>query len=207
MTVLEVEQAWVLIHETLDQYDPERLMNLRPPAEPSAVTALEQTLGVTLPEDLRISLLTHDGEHWQRRGVLPGAWELSGTQAMADNWTFLNRWYVADREEEQQDTFLDNPKLFSRVRRLVYDPAWLPVTDNSGHHLCVDLAPESKGQSGQVIRWVKALGPERVVAPSFGSYFLNVARKLQRHYAGRASESNDRTRHVQIPPQDSGESA
>jgi len=53
-----------------------------------------------------------------------------------------------------------------------WSPSWVPFTSNGGgDHFCLDLAPSSKGTSGQVIKYSGELPSRRLKASSFSKWF------------------------------------
>ncbi|MFK7601603.1 SMI1/KNR4 family protein [Deinococcus sp. SM5_A1] len=196
--IMSVNQSWQMIHDTLDEFAPQRLKNLRGPANESAIGKLEEKIEVVLPDDLRESLLVHNGEEWQGQGILSRAWELLGTEDIVYHHVLLNHSHFSEEAQvwylefgTTNDLDWDDPQLFARVKKTLYDPAWIPIAHSGGgNYLFLDLAPELKGKQGQVLSWIKSYGPEKTVAASFSAHLSGVARRLSDYYQKRASGKN-----------------
>jgi cell wall assembly regulator SMI1 len=136
-------------YRTLRDEEPE----LSPGATEAEIAAVEATLGLRLPEDLRALYLVTDGA-WQSSGLL-GFWHL---------------WAVAALPEEYHDGrpgsygWFDNPLdtnyvVFDagppgHVRRLSGNDWWVTIaSDDNGNHLAVDLDPDIDGGYGQVLQF------------------------------------------------------
>ena len=75
------------------------------------------------------------------------------------------------------------------IRKDWWNAAWIPIThDGGGNHQCLDLAPASKGKTGQIITmWHD--GPDReLIATSFRGWLGDFEKKLE---AGELKYSED----------------
>lgn len=122
------------------------LHHLNPPASESALQALEQHFGVTLPPAFKAYYRHHDGqsalEDWQ-----PGEtrWlpleEIISTQA---------RWQQFVVQHFGAVQRLDGAEM--GVQSALFHPLWLPfMEDSDGSLYCLDFAPTADGDEGQVI--------------------------------------------------------
>ncbi len=76
------------------------------------------------------------------------------------------------------------PKQFScppgAIHAVYAHSGWVPlVTDNSGNHIGVDLAPGKKGTWGQVILFGRDFDTKFVLAPNWGDFLLIFAKDLE----------------------------
>jgi len=64
------------------------------------------------------------------------------------------------------------------VKRVYWNPRRIPVTDNSGFHVMLDLDPTADGQYGQAIEFAEE-GPTKVIAASWADYLDGLANGLE----------------------------
>ncbi|MFF5449481.1 SMI1/KNR4 family protein [Streptomyces sp. NPDC012888] len=85
-----VEDSWSRIEAWLARHAPVSHGRLRPPARPEEIAAAERRLGVAFPDDLRASLLRHDGvELAEGTPVLSYCGPLSGVADIVRSTEFL----------------------------------------------------------------------------------------------------------------------
>ncbi|MEL6982910.1 MAG: SMI1/KNR4 family protein, partial [Actinomycetota bacterium] len=131
----DVDVIWDEFEDWLGRHQPKKLGTLRPPATVAEVTELEVTLGRELPDDVRRSLLRHDGEQEYQRSVHPAfallsvaeaAQTISGNRRLGDEEDFGDWWW--------RDSYL-------------------PIASSgSGDYCCIDLDAEP-GADDRVIIW------------------------------------------------------
>lgn len=58
------------------------------------------------------------------------------------------------------------------IRKDWWNARWIPFTHNGGgDHLCIDLAPDVAGRTGQIITMWHDMGERELKAPSFEAWF------------------------------------
>jgi cell wall assembly regulator SMI1 len=162
------------IHVWLAANAPEVLASLRPGATEEAIRAAEREMGVTLPDDVRAAYRIHDGQEWGHDLVYGRQWlplaDVVGTwrslKKMIDGETVA----PADKVPAKEATRAD-----------YWHPAWIPLASNeSSHHLCLDLDPAPGGRVGQIIYWWHDMdSPRSVAAISFADWLEELADELE----------------------------
>ena len=154
------------------------LMRLNPGASEEELLDLEQHLGISLPEDFRNYLATHNG---QTGGIEMLFCEpLLTTSEIKQTWT---DWYEVGEDGEMNDDCAEfmsaHPEGY--VKPLYTNPKWIAfTTDYGGNHLGLDLDPDVKGTSGQVIIFGRDEDEKFLVASSFTEFLAMVVRHLKK---------------------------
>jgi cell wall assembly regulator SMI1 len=65
------------------------------------------------------------------------------------------------------------------IKPVWWNPLRLPLTDNSGDHILADFDPAEGGRLGQILEHSHEVGPERILAPSFGAWLTSLADGLE----------------------------
>lgn len=122
---------------------------------------LEKELKMKLPDDLKASLLIHNG---------------TDKEMMDDGFSLLSTEYIKDEYDTWNDllkdgTFKESDKIVvndKRIKKKWFDKTWIPVTtDGSGNNHCLDMAPAKDGVAGQVITLWHDHEDRKVIADSF----------------------------------------
>jgi cell wall assembly regulator SMI1 len=173
---MSIADDWIRIAAWYDGNTRPGKFRLNPGATPEAVAAFEYVIEAELPADFRESLLLNDGG--------TDAWilwhgELLTLDKIREQWEMYREWqangdYAVEGDEDWTPNAIDGPikPIFWNVRRL-------PITDNGGDHLALDLDSPPDGHYGQVIDHSHEVGPERVVAPSWSVFLSQLADDLE----------------------------
>lgn len=168
----EITRIWKEIDAWLALHWPQGLEDLRPPATPADIEALEAMLGATLPAALAESLQVHNGQGGHFGFLLPSG-HLLGTAEIAEHWrcwkSLLDAGQFRGLAAESQSGVLPD----------WWSTGWVPITHNGfGDHHCLDLSPATAGAVGQVVAiWHDQ--PERtVVAPSYTAWLRRLLEDL-----------------------------
>jgi cell wall assembly regulator SMI1 len=126
-----VVASWARIESWLDAHAPGTRATLNPPAEPTALAAVEAAIGRRLPPDVASSLRCHDGAgpdgHARGRFMLLDGYIPLGTIGIVDQWRMLGK---------------SLSRLGDDMVGRWWHPLWLPVgLHNSGDTLFVDQRP------------------------------------------------------------------
>jgi cell wall assembly regulator SMI1 len=160
-----ITSMWARFDGWLADNWPEGLRSLNPPASDEQIAALEQALGVALPEDYTASLKVHNGQSGPGGGMFDGSLYLSADEVLAQwaVWKDLQR-------DGPFDEFRSDP--VNGIKDDWWNPAWIPFThDGSGNHLCLDLDPAGAGRPGQIITMWHDMAERELLVPDFGSWF------------------------------------
>ncbi|MDX3134669.1 SMI1/KNR4 family protein [Streptomyces europaeiscabiei] len=128
-----INESWSRIEVWLAENAPRTFAKLAPPAEPSAITAAEEAIGLTFPDPLTESLLRHDGTGYAV--LLPPFWMPSSTHGILKAWRRRTEIYAsifADAEDTDPEAE-DGPW---------WHRQWIPfAADGGGGELVIDQRP------------------------------------------------------------------
>ncbi|MEV7011111.1 SMI1/KNR4 family protein [Streptosporangium sp. NPDC051022] len=138
-----VNLQWARIERWLRANAPATYRTLAGPARPGTIAVAEAQMGLRLPNDLRASLLRHNGSTGRNgaRGFGPMGDELMGVRQIRDTWRTLCG--TDDRQGEAETGAEPDP----RTER--WDGRMVPFgVDGAGGHLLVDSVAHDVGESG-----------------------------------------------------------
>lgn len=136
-------------------------------AAPADIVSLETHLGRAIPEELKTSLLRHNGLENISKGQLLTAEEIK------EEW---NTWAGVEDLDELES--LNEPNEY--IQSCFFDKAWIPIdADGGGNGHLIDLNPGPKGTVGQVVFLCHETGGEGPVYPDYATYLESVAKELE----------------------------
>jgi cell wall assembly regulator SMI1 len=146
-------ERWANAHKTS--------LRLRPGTPESAIAAAEQKMKLRFPDDLRASMLAHDGQEDAEDafGFLAGCDRLQPLDAIVARWEEeVELWEEGDENVLEDD---------ARLHMAPWNPKRIPIAGNrwwDGDNTYCDLFPGPEGTSGQIITFVSecdlvVLGP------------------------------------------------
>jgi len=145
-------------------------------ARVETIARVEKAMGVALPDDVRVSWELHDGGRTESAWILSQG-DLLSMEKVGSLWTVNQNMQAADGwglgddyRPERRD-----PKM----KPIWWSPARIPLTDNGGSGLHVDLDPTWAGIRGQILEMDHEIGPERVLAPSWSAFLETWADDLE----------------------------
>ncbi len=127
-------------------------------------------------DDLRASLLIHDGEDWQHgiRWLPDGMVLLSVAQILA-RWHEQQTYYARWGEDEYVDDYQDA----GRIRNVIFHPQRIPIAEQGGVcGLWLDFTQGPEGVAGQVIMDITECD-FIVLAPTFRAFLARYAELLE----------------------------
>jgi len=162
----QVNAAWERIEKWYATHFPAHELPVG--ASAADITALETHLGLALPEELKASLMRHNGlERWTRG-------ELLSTEGIKSEWSelaFELDHGTFDDWELQENDF---------IQKCWFHKSWIPVDwDGGGNGFYIDMNPGPKGKAGQMIFLEHEVGPEGPHFPDFVAYLEDAAGKLE----------------------------
>lgn len=120
-------------------------LNLQSGANDDELQLLENTLGVTVPDEVKSFYKVYNGQVWN-----PGVnsfvrnLTLSPISEIIDNWKFLEEEFDPDDDME--------PDIGEEMKPFLWNSKWIPIAENGGgDYLCIDTDPSEKGIVGQVL--------------------------------------------------------
>jgi len=161
-----VNKAWDKIEAWFAKNDPTAKLN--PGASASDIHDLETKINLTIPEDLKVSLLRHNGvadPHWSKGN-------LNSIEEIIREW---EGW--ADMEEDEMADA--GPKDNEYIQPYFWSKLWIPIdADGAGNGAVVDTNPGPKGKVGQVLHFDHGMGPSGPLYLSFADYLEDACDSL-----------------------------
>lgn len=165
-----MKDLWKRFEKWHRDHAPHLLEGLRPGASPESVEEAQGEMGVLFPEDLKESLLVHDGG----AGVI-GSYDLLSLDRMVKDHAMHCR-IAADGIDEDEGKTDET----GSVRLVWWDRGWIPiVTDFGGDGYCVDTHPAPKGRRGQVIKFYHDDSPRPLLANSYREWLEAIVVDLE----------------------------
>lgn len=151
-----------LLEEIIEQlrFDlPGLAASFNPPATEEELRKAEEELGFSLPAELRELYQIHNGQSEDGPGFFFGLPFLSLEDMLAE-WRI---WAELEEEYAMEGGHYSVPAAWIKERYI--NRYWLPISkDWGGNHLGIDLDPDEKGVSGQVINFGRDEEVKYVVA-------------------------------------------
>lgn len=150
-----MKAVWKRIHAWLDENAPAGYGHLRPGADAKAILAAEAAMGLKLPDDVKASYRTHDGQE-KEPGLIGGeGWYLLSLKELVEQWQ-------RGSESDPKDT-----------RRVPV--AW----GRAGDCVFLNLGPDAGETARLMIRRRDRTEPDHL-APSFSAWLADFADQLAR---------------------------
>jgi len=181
-----IEASWKQIERWLETHAEELLDELEPPAPPSRIERAEEALGIVFPLDFRTSLLIHDGQRPRSPSIFDTHYCLLPLKESVETRRILLDTVATLRSGGA----LMEMKAPPGVQSVWFDEKWIPMAEAGiRDQLCLDLAPDSGGRIGQVVRYVGDEQRRYLIANSFEEWLDAFATKLG---AGQIRARRDR---------------
>ena len=157
-----MKDLWQRIEFLMMARCPNRYARLPGPTSPTEIGNAEETIGTQFPDDLRQLLEIHNGTGDDRVGAagLLETYFLCSAQDIAKRWKYWRDF--SDFEPEIED--------HPFVKRMAWNPKWIPFASNGESHFCIDLDPAPGGTVGQVFYHHYQVGPQQVYARSLREF-------------------------------------
>jgi cell wall assembly regulator SMI1 len=144
-------------------------------ASDEEVASFENAIGARLPDDVRESFTLHNGGLDHTSILWYG--ELLSLSQILQRWRTLCEWQAEDgwglgdawKPEEIQGP----------IKPSWWNPKRIPLVDNDGDFLILDLDPPGNGQHGQIIEHSHETGPASVLADGWSQWLTMVANDLE----------------------------
>lgn len=185
-----MQNLWQRYEAWLAANYPDGLQALNPGASDAQLSALETTLGQTLPDDYRAWLAGHNGENDTDLGMM-SAGEFLSTERTASEW---QKMVTLAAEVGGPITTESEPD--GHIVPVWWHRGWIPITsDGAGNLECLDLNPGPAGTVGQVIDFDHETVHRTVVATSFRAWIEQFVADVE---AGEYAYSDDYGRFIPI---------
>lgn len=148
--------------------------DLNPGATPEAINQTESALGLSLPDELKESLLRHNGSvegSWPKGELL----SLERIEGEARVWREL----LADGTFNDASDF-DGSQGSNKLKNGWWNNGWIPLdADGGGNGAFVDADPGPSGTLGQVADMDHEVGPNGPLFDSLSEYLADIAATLE----------------------------
>jgi cell wall assembly regulator SMI1 len=176
-----MKETWNRIEKWLQNNASKVLENLSPGTNEDKIREFENLLDIKMAADLKESYLIHNGQITDRYPLI-------------DDWNLLsldnamNEWKLMKNLHERGD--FDTPACASEgVSSDWWNIKWLPILSNgSGDFYCVDFAPTSEGNIGQIIHFSHVDSLREKISNNWYDLLLEYALSLEN---GRYKFRND----------------
>lgn len=163
-----MKELWKRVEQYLQDYQPDVLRTLAPPATAKNILDLEKELGVILPKDFTEFLKIHNGQQNDGVACLVGLEFLSTGRILAE-WKVWKEL----RDSGDFDDLIAQPQ--NGIKALWWNPLWIPFTYNgSGDNFCIDLDPDTEGSVGQIITLWHDSAEREYKAANFTEWFSRI---------------------------------
>ncbi len=175
-----MERIWDKILEQIRQISGDIYVSVDPPADPSQIRLLEETVGVTLPQDFCGYLSALNGQKdteeqtRDRNRELPllGYHPFLSISGMIETWDMMNELF--SKEAEPLEWVAED-----KIRPYIWRRHWIPFTEYEGsQYLILDCDPGKNGTYGQVFLWCSGMDYSEIVADSFEEFSKEILARL-----------------------------
>lgn len=175
-----MERIWDKILEQLRQISSDIYASVGPPAGLSQIRLLEETVGVTLPQDFCGYLSALNGQKdteektRDRNRELPllGYHPFLSVAGMIETWDMMNELF--SKEAEPLEWVAED-----KIRPYIWRRHWIPFTEYEGsQYLILDCDPGKNGTYGQVFLWCSGMDYSEIVADSFEEFSKEILARL-----------------------------
>ena len=151
---------------------PEAILQFNEGANENILLDIQNSLGLQLPENVQRLYRLHNGQQAKSANVFN-----------REAWLSLERvqqvWQAMTQQMASMDD-QDGLSLDDEVQAVWWHKSWLPLTDDGqGAYLCVDLAPTSAGEVGQIIRVLRDNMSRSLEAQSLEAWLENHVEALE----------------------------
>lgn len=168
-----IAESWKRIAAWVEEHAPAYGFKLNAGASTKAITAFERTIETKLPDDFKESVRLHDGGDGS---MPPNEGEFLSLDQILQQWKMYKGW-----QEEGNYANDDWPPrdIKGPIKPIFWNLKRIPITDNSGDHLILDLDPPKEGVYGQIIHHNHEVGPTEVLAPSWADFLRQLVEDLE----------------------------
>lgn len=175
-----MERIWDKILEQLRQISSDIYASVGPPAGLSQIRLLEETVGVTLPQDFCGYLSALNGQKdteektRDRNRELPllGYHHFLSVAGIIETWDMMNELF--SKEAEPLEWVAED-----KIRPYIWRRHWIPFTEYEGsQYLILDCDPGKNGTYGQVFLWCSGMDYSEIVADSFEEFSKEILARL-----------------------------
>jgi|SRR5581483_608276 len=176
-----IAEAWRRIDRWFETFAPAYAHTFLPGVTDKELAEAEAILGVTLPADMKASYQIHNGVSTSNEIFLSGK-DLSPLESLIELWK--SQLDLSKRDPawaQQAPIWVTESGIYppQPVQPVWWHQAWLPFMGTSDNFWCLDLAPASLGQVGQILEWDHEVGPWKVRFSSIEALLSTYADQLE----------------------------
>ena len=183
-------EIWEKFELALKNFAPNDLNHFSAPASEKRIQAAENTLGLRIPEELRIAFLRHDGltptVYNNNHSLFVGHGLWCPLELTISLWQTMNK-YAKAYDEDDLEYLSQIPEEINKKQHIklqTFNRNWIPVgiegwTSGSRSVLYCDLDPAAAGKSGQIIRKDLDQFEPFLIAPSFNDHLRFITTQLE----------------------------
>lgn len=175
--MLSIDACWDSLESHIRELYANSGSDLPAGASTRALQDAELKMSVTLPADLRTSLLRHDGSgpyYFSTSSTAGGDQrflKLSDVVGLWQGMTELGQSFENDGEFGEQ---------VGPVKKHYWNRRWVPIAENGGgDNVFVDLDPPKDGTIGQVVDWWHEGGVSTFIAASFQVWLNQIVDEIR----------------------------
>jgi cell wall assembly regulator SMI1 len=172
-----MENYWKDIEEALSTLGCAGEAKLNSGASTEDIDALEEHLGVSLPDELKDFLSIRDGQNDEGAGIVFGEQILSPSSIKRcwDDWRGIDE---EEMNEDCADFMESDPEGY--IKPMYTNRKWIPLThDWGGNHIGIDFDPDAKGTIGQIIAFGRDEDTKRLIASNFSEFLSKLVNSLK----------------------------
>jgi cell wall assembly regulator SMI1 len=178
---VDVPAVWARIEACLKALAPDLLGNLAPGATDARIIAFEGAIGRTLPEEVRASFRTHNGQvHRAYQHPVINSIAFGSLAWASEQWdVWLGLEGIDDLEEAAREDGSSTPE--GAINLGYANRNWVQlVATGDSDYFGLDFAPGPKGLPGQIINFGRDEEQKAVWAWSWGWFLNDLAEELER---------------------------
>jgi cell wall assembly regulator SMI1 len=175
--MISMREIWLTIERILANKFPSILQDFNLPCVANDLDFLKTITNNQLT-DLYEFYALHDGQN-NYDLAFSNPWRLLSVRHIKSNLKVMNEDLIAEWEKDGMSPS-DEAEAQGPVRPVLWSKKWIPIASNGGGDLlCVDLDPDTGGQSGQIIVWWHETVLREVLYSSFSEMMSDYLRDLQ----------------------------
>ncbi|WP_089739420.1 SMI1/KNR4 family protein [Gracilibacillus ureilyticus] len=165
----KAEKLWQRIIEkgSLINENSKASLNLQPGASDKELQLLENTLKITLPEEVKSFYRIYNGQDW-----VPGTYPIVRNLTLSPISEIIHFWEFLQEEFDPDDGL--EADIDKELKQVLWNSGWVPIAENGGgDYLCIDTDPAETGVHGQVLYFFHDWGRRGIEAASIFEFIEN----------------------------------
>ncbi|MBM7648082.1 cell wall assembly regulator SMI1 [Bacillus ectoiniformans] len=170
----KLKKLWKQFEDWLRLNCPDALDTLNPGASESEISKVEEEISLIFPQGLKELLSIHNGQKDEGIGVL-GNYYLLSLEEILETWKTMSQLL----EKGSFSDFEAVEPVGPVKKDYWWNPKWISIATNGfGDDICLDLDPDTGGNTGQIITFWHDWEERRVISKSLEEWFMDILSKL-----------------------------